>query len=99
MSVPLPHAIIAEALFQRQLSQKDAAQQMGISSQYLSEIVSGERRISIPFAKKAEEVLKIDGSVANFDFGGKIQKPDIRKTTFHRISWWSVSRLIGSLLR
>jgi ribosome-binding protein aMBF1 (putative translation factor) len=57
----LPHTIIAKAISKSELSQKDAAQQMGISPAYLSDIGSGKRKISVPFAKKAEEVLKVDG--------------------------------------
>ena len=61
MTPYLPHTVIAKALSQSELSQKDAAQQMDISPAYLSDIVSGKRKISVQFAKKAEEVLKIDG--------------------------------------
>ena len=56
-----PHITLSSALTQSGLSQKEAALQMDISPAYLSDIVSGKRKISVQFAKKAEDVLKVDG--------------------------------------
>jgi addiction module HigA family antidote len=51
---------IANILHYSKMTQKDCAEQMGISGQYLSDIIRGRRKLSARSAVRLSRVLGID---------------------------------------
>lgn len=54
-----PGELIKNELKEREISQREFAEAVGVSQSYLNDILKGRRRISLPFAKKTEDLLGI----------------------------------------
>lgn len=54
------HPRIRKAIAAQQTTQKEIAMRLGISEQYLSDIVNGKRGVSAFVAVRMERVLKLD---------------------------------------
>lgn len=55
----VPGELIKKALEERDLSQKEFAEAVGVRPSHISEIIKGKRRITISFANKIEDLLGI----------------------------------------
>ena len=58
-----PGPLIKRELKDRRISQKDFAKAIGVGQSYISDILSGRRRVSIPFAENVESLLGIPSRV------------------------------------
>lgn len=54
-----PGSLIKKSLNEREVSQKDLAEAIGVRPSHISEIIKGNRRISLSFAEKIEDLLGI----------------------------------------
>lgn len=62
MKVPVNNnGVIAQELRRRDLSDRKGAFALGISPQYLCDVLAGRRRLSVRLAARMERVLGIDG--------------------------------------
>lgn len=55
-----PGETIAEFLEERNMSQKELAIRCGVSEKHISTVISGQKNISVDFAKKLEYAFGID---------------------------------------
>lgn len=58
-----PGLLIKKELKERGISQKNFAEAVGVGQSYLSDILSGRRRVSIPFAQNVQSLLGIPSSI------------------------------------
>ncbi|GIP25502.1 hypothetical protein J23TS9_06320 [Paenibacillus sp. J23TS9] len=57
MSLQLGKCLLLERLNDKEMSQASFAKRMGVSRQYVSKLVSGERKMSLEFAFNAAQIL------------------------------------------
>lgn len=62
-----PQMAIRLSLDDRGLTYRDAAEKLGISLTYLSDIINGKARISVGFAKRWERAFGLDGKALLMD--------------------------------
>lgn len=57
-----PGELLTDELEARQMSQKQLANQTGVSATFISEMIRGKKSVSVTMALKLEAVLEIDAS-------------------------------------
>lgn len=57
-----PDEMLADELEARQMTQKQLAEQTGVSATFVSELIRGKKSVLVAMALKLEEVLAIDAS-------------------------------------